>query len=220
MDDLTLTSACARGDPQALRLFDDRYLSRLPGLLGRVRLSPAELDELKQKLREHLLLPRAGRGPRIGDFEGRAPLSSWLRVAAVRLALNLRRDQARHGAETASMDGQPAVILDPELAAIRRRFGDDFGRALRDAFASLQPRERNLLRLHFVERLGIDALASVLQVSRATAARHLAAAREALVERTILNLRSRLRLAPAELDSLVAQVRSKLEISLGALLHE
>jgi RNA polymerase sigma-70 factor, ECF subfamily len=91
---------------------------------------------------------------------------------------------------------------------------------LRDAFASLQPRERNLLRLHFVERLGIDALASVLQVSRATAARHLAAAREALVERTIFNLRSRLRLAPAELDSLVAQVRSKLEISLGALLHE
>ena len=57
------------------------------------------------------------------------------------------------------------------------------------------------------------------RISRA-AARHLAAARDALVEATTRNLRERLQLAAPELESLLRQVRSKLEFSLSGLLHE
>ena len=45
-------------------------------------------------------------------------------------------------------------------------------------------------------------------------------ARDALVERTNLNLRARLRLETNELESLLRQVRSKLEVSLSSLLRE
>ncbi|MCA1828227.1 MAG: sigma-70 family RNA polymerase sigma factor [Myxococcales bacterium] len=214
--DVYLAVACAGGDEKALRIFDETHLARLPQLLGRIRLAPEAVDELRQQLREHLMLPRANKPPRIAEYGGKAPLSSWIRVAAMRLALNLRRGEKR--AERVADAAEATVAIDPEIAAIRRRFGADFNDALRSAFTSLEPRERNLLRLHYVDRLGIDALAPVLSVSRATAARHLAAARDALVERTTRNLRDRLRLAAPELESLLRQVRSKLEISLSGLL--
>jgi len=115
----------------------------------------------------------------------------------------------------------PATVAehDPELALIRRRFGVDFHAALSAAFASLELRDRNLLRLHFVDRMSIDALAPIFAVSRATAARHLASARALLVERTVDQLGARLSLRGSELASLVRQVRSKLEISLSAILR-
>jgi RNA polymerase sigma-70 factor (ECF subfamily) len=220
--DLYLACACARGDERALQAFDERFLAHLPQLLARTRVEGHTLDELRQILREHLFLGRDGKRGRIADYAGRGPLSSWLRVAAVRTASNLRRKDKGRSSVEEEAGSSPDVVgsVDPELAVIRRRFGEDFNQSLREAFAALEPRERNFLRMHFIDRLGIDKLAPVFQVSRATAARHLAAAREALVERTMANLRARLRMQPEELQSLLGKVRSKLELSLGALLRE
>ena len=219
--DLHLACACAAGLPAALAAFDDRYLASLDLLVARARLTPDALDELRQRLRESLFLPREGKPARIADYAGRGPLEQWLRVAALRTASNLRRsDRARPDHQQQGAGPEAIASIDPELAVIRRRLGDDFTRALRDAFERLDPRDRSLVRMHFSERLGIDQLAPIFQVSRATAARWLKQAREALVQGTLEALRSRLKMSQDELESLLGVVRSKLEFSLGALLRE
>ena len=104
------------------------------------------------------------------------------------------------------------------LQELRARHAGEFERALRDAFAGLDERERNLLRLHFLDGLGIDGLAPVFGVHRATAARWLAAARTRLHDGVIALLQARLDVDARELESLARVVRSELEISLRSLL--
>jgi RNA polymerase sigma-70 factor (ECF subfamily) len=57
-------------------------------------------------------------------------------------------------------------------------------------------------------------------VHRATVARWIAAARERLLDRTIALVQGRLKISAAELESLLAGLRSGLDVSLGALLGE
>lgn len=212
--DLYLACACAAGDPAALAAFERVYLSQVDSFLRGVRPSPALADDVRQALRERLFL---GDRPRIVEYSGRGPLASWLRVAALRAASNLRRAEGARDRVEARADAPAAVPVDPELALVRARHADDFARALRDAFARLDERERNLLRLHFLDGLGIDGLAPVFAVHRATAARWLAAARARLQDEVLALLRERLDVGTRELDSIARLVRSELEISLQSL---
>lgn len=68
--------------------------------------------------------------------------------------------------------------------------------------------------------MNIDRIGAVFNVHRATVARWIAAAREGLLERTMARLGERLRLEPADFESLLRVVRSSLDVSLHALLAE
>jgi RNA polymerase sigma-70 factor (ECF subfamily) len=214
--DLYLACACAAGDPAALSAFERAYLAQVEGFLRGVRATADLVDEVRQVLREKLFL---GERPRIEDYSGRGTLASWLRVAAVRAASNLRRSEGARDRVEAKAPAASPVPLDPELALVRARHAGEFERALRDAFAGLDERERNLLRLHFLDGLGIDGLAPVFGVHRATAARWLAAARTRLHDGVLALLEARLEIDARELESLARVVRSELEISLQSLLR-
>jgi hypothetical protein len=75
-----------------------------------------------------------------------------------------------------------------------------------------------ILRLHLVQRLGIDAIAAICSVHRATAARQVAHAREALVTRVRLALIARWRVSERELPALISLVATQLDLSLPRLL--
>src|SRR5262249_41097880 len=149
---------------------------------------------------------------------GRAALGSWLKTAAVRTALNLRRakgDQAH--------DEVPSQLLgptEPELDLVRARYRTDFEDALREALKSLPERDRAMLHGSVGGGKSIDELGALYGVSRAPAARWLAAAREALAVETRRRLATRLRLTPTELDSVAAVVRSQIDVSIVRLLGE
>ncbi|MFT3694102.1 MAG: sigma-70 family RNA polymerase sigma factor [Kofleriaceae bacterium] len=213
--DLYLVCACLDGNTTAIAAFHRELLGQLPRLLHRQRPDMGQLDELAQIIATKLLVER-----RLEQYSGRGPLLTWIKVVASRALSNTRRSANDRAALEDRAAAEPEVVatIDPELALIRQRFGIEFKDALKVAFASLELRERNLLRLHFVDRLGIDALAPIFSVSRATAARHLAAARTTLTERVVANLGARLRIDSDELESLVRSVRSKLDVSLSALL--
>jgi len=213
--DLYLACACHTGDPVALAAFERTYLAQVPEYLRRVRATPELVAEVGQSLRERLFV---GEAPRIAEYTGRGALGAWLRVAALRIASNARRASDTRERIEARAPAPAALPIDPELALVRSRHAPDFERALRDAFVALEERERNLLRLHFLDGLGSDGLAAVFAVHRATAARWLAAAREALQARVLELLRERLALAPRDLASLARIVRSELDMSLRGLL--
>jgi RNA polymerase sigma-70 factor (ECF subfamily) len=211
--DLYLACGCARRDPEAIAALERRFLAEVPRFLAPLRLPSAVVDEVRQLARERLLV---GDPPRIAEYAGRGPLAGWLRIVSLRIAADLHG-----GARTRAASGElPAAAVDPEMLLIKRRYGDAFGRAFVDAFASLSAEERNIFRLCYIDGLNLDRIAVVLGVSRATAGRRMLAAKKRLLDATLRLLGERLRIDAEELESLLGVVRSRIEISLPGLFAE
>jgi RNA polymerase sigma-70 factor, ECF subfamily len=215
-DDLYLAIACAVRINAALAALDKQYLSGLVAALVRRGHDSANAADAVQALRVRFLVGEAGRMPRIADYDGRGSLATWLRVAAVRIASNAHR---KHHREVVVDDVQIlAAAHSPEIDLLQHRFSGEFAAAFRSAFEALTPRERNLLRYQMIDQLGIDRIAALHGVHRATAARWVAHARDALLEGVRRILQHRLHIDRPELDSLLHLLHSKLELSLRLFL--
>jgi RNA polymerase sigma-70 factor (ECF subfamily) len=220
--ELFLCCACARGHPRALRTFDSQYLDRLDPLLRRIAGGESEAREVKQELRQLLLLGGERTPPRIAQFSGDGDLYSWLRVIAVRTALRHARSRQREQARSAPpelADRLPAPV-DLDLQLSRPTYHAAFKLAFAEALAGLSPRERLLLLQSGVDGLSIDALAGLYRIDRSTAARWLARARRRLLAATQQGLAARLGIDRRDAGSVVRQLRDELGSSLVSLLRE
>jgi RNA polymerase sigma-70 factor (ECF subfamily) len=219
--DLYLACACAHGVPAALAAFDRAFLSQVGAFVARVDASAAFADEVKQVLREKLLVAADGE-PKIAAYAGTGALAHWLRAVALRTALNLRRnqdDRPHQDYDDSVMEG--ALGGDsPELTYIRAHCHAEFRDAFRASLAELPLEERSVLRLHLGGGLTGEQIAACLHVHRATVVRRLASAHETLQRETLRRLREKLQLSAAELDSLIAMVRSRLDLSLQRILQQ
>lgn len=215
--DLWLATACAAGDPIALAAFDDHYLAPLGGVLVPTGLAPHQVDDVRQELRKKLLVADEGE-PRIIDYSGRADLRIWVRTAAIRTAIDLIRRQRDLPVEQEELAALPAIADDPELAHIKERYRDELQTAIAEAVTLLAPRIRLLLKYQYVDGLGIDRIGAIFGVHRATAARWLGAAREALADETHRLLVARLGVTASELRSIARLVESQLDLSVRTLL--
>jgi RNA polymerase sigma-70 factor (ECF subfamily) len=210
--DLFLACACCQGERGALTAFDRNYLCCVPDFLAGSRPSAEFVDEVRQQVRERLFVKG-----KIRQYCGRAPLQSWVRVATMRVASNLRKG----GRPLATIDeALPDTALDPELDVIKRRYAATFRSALGRAVRTLTADERTLLRFHYLDGLNLRQIAAVLNSSHATMGRRVIAARERLICETRRILAERLRASPSELESLYRVVRSQIDVGLSSLLRE
>ena len=216
--DLALAEGCVRGDPLALRQFEATVLAQVPRFLARLDASAALCDDVAQELRAELLLAADGKPPGLAGYTGRGELKAWVRVVALRTALRLKKAERRAPPD----DGDPLLGKgDPELDYLKLRYRAACEEAFAGALATLSSRERLYLRLHYVEGLSLERMASLYRVSRATIARRLAAHREKLHEQTRARLREILKIRDSEFESLLGLVRSQLAVSLrGALARD
>jgi RNA polymerase sigma-70 factor (ECF subfamily) len=214
-EDRALAAAAAGGDVAALKTLDAMVVAAVARAVARIDPSPAFAALVAQELRTRLLV---GERPRIAEYAGRGPLGGWLRTAAVRIALNLRRGPAdkRHDALSSKIR---AVVSEPEVALLRERYKGAFEEALRAALAGLPSRERALLGLSVRDGLTVDAIASLYKVSRATAKRMLARARATLLEDTKHELQARIRMTTSEFHSVARVVWDDLDVSVVKLLQ-
>ena len=217
--DLYLACACVHHDRAALSAFDRSFLADVDRHVAGVHHGHQFADEVRQKIREELFVAKDERPGKITNYRGQGPLGGWLRVVAVRTALNLRRGKA----PPASLDEDRAVDdvrapLDPELEVIRRRYQNEFRTALVAAIEHLPPEQRNALRLHYLDGLSLDETATVCRVHRATVARWLARAKEQILADTGRLLQQQLRIGQAELNSVLRLVRSQIDVSLRRVL--
>ncbi|MDX2088015.1 MAG: hypothetical protein SFX73_09200 [Kofleriaceae bacterium] len=214
--ELALASALAQGEPEALRIFERDLIPEITTALRRLRLSDAAVDEVAQALRVDLLV---GPPPRIADYAGRGSLVGWLRVTATRRAFRMLRGTRHEDAlDDMLLDQLPAAATDPAHAHLRARYTRELKRAVGEAFAGLELRQRNLLRQHILDQLGIDELAALYRVHRATCARWLADARGDLGRATRKQLGAALGLGMSELESLLRFLDSDIELSVSRLL--
>lgn len=215
--ELFLAMACATGDVAAIALLDAMLGPMVRPALARLGGAASDDDEIIQRVRVALFTRTGERPPGIAGYSARGDLRGYIRAVAARLALKrLERE------ELPSPDDDSEVLAllptagdTPELRVLKERYRDDVRRAFAAAVAQLSPRDRTLLRQHYVDAVSLEALAALHGVHRATCARWLAAARDEIVT----SLRARLRETHGDeardLESAIELVRSQLDLSLS-----
>jgi len=217
--ELAVAQAASLGNAAAIAAIERDHRGVLDGVCWRYAGAAHSAADLAQILREKLYVAPPGELPRIAEYSGQGHLASWLRITAVRVFLDLgrRKDRAR---EAPTADGVLAMP-DPgdlSLEIIKAEYRAAVGQAMRDATAQLDLADRHLLHQHFIAGLSIDQLGVALGIHRATAARRVVRAREALVADTRALLAARLKLSDDELDEVIGLVLSRLDVSIPKLL--
>jgi len=216
--DLYLACACARATPGALEAFDAAYVAEVDAMFRRRDLR-ALAAEVKQALRNKLLVSEPGRPAKIAEYAGRTDLRTWLKVCASRVVVDLRRAGVSPGAPGDSgVAALRAAGDDPELMHVKNRYRDELRLSLEDAVTALSPRQRNLLRQHHADGLTMDQLASLYRVHRVTMSRWVGEAREALASETRRTLLQRFGIGRRDLESILRILYSNVEFSVRALL--
>ncbi len=215
--ELYLACAVCRHDRAALAAFEEHFMARVPDYLLRLRAGADVVDEVVQRLRERLVMPGAdGAAPKIAEYSGKGALGGWLRVTAVRTALNHLRSV---GPKTTALGDEIALAGDPELAYVKEHARELFVDAFRRVLDGLEPSDRTILRLHYIDGLTMDQLAKLYKTPRSTIARRVAEARQAILASTEALLREEKRLTPSAVASVLRQAGSRIEVTIGRLLR-
>lgn len=218
-EDLALAHACARGDRAAISAFEKLYFGEMDRAFLKVKRGKVDRQDFEQRMRERLFVATDARRPRIADYTGQGDLRAWFRVAMTRTLINESQRPA-HDAPTddEELAAMPAAAADPELELLRRKYSEEFRASFARALNALDARDRAILGYVVIEKMGIDALAEVYDVHRATAARWVQRAREALVSGVKSDLEKSLKVPAQELESILRLVGDEVEISIRRLL--
>ncbi len=216
--DVYLVAAAHLGEPAAVAACDRIADREVDFAAARLRATPTQADDLRSELRRLLFTSDGDRPAAIATFTGKGDLRGYLRVIAARaLARRMQRDR-REASLDDEMTDVLAPALDPEVALLRERYRDDVDAAFRSGLAALSDRARAVLRYSMIDGWSIDRLGERYGVHRATAARWLTAARDELGAHIRATLAARLAIPESQVDSIVALVTSRIEVSLDRLL--
>ena len=214
--DLYLVLACVQNDATALGHFERTFLPSIARQLGRVVLTPEEEDELRQRLRVKLLV---GPTAKIRDYKGSGPLGAWVRVCALRLALDLTAaPEVLKKNDAQALDTLMAATPGGEVMLDAERHREPFRAALQEALAALTTRDKTILRLHFLDGMNIDALGLMFQVHRATVARWLVAIRTGVLKHVRQRLALDFGTSASEAQSLVRLLGGDVQLSIHRIL--
>jgi RNA polymerase sigma-70 factor, ECF subfamily len=216
LDEIFLAWAAGRGDDAALRELERLIALEVDTMVRRVDRTPEFADEVRQVLRVRLLVADDGR-VRIDDYAGRGPLRGWLAVAALRVALNLKR--AVRPAEPDLLADLVSSEADPELRHLKTLYRAEFREALEAALHALPERQRAVLRLSYVDGLTMVQLGRLYGVHETTAARWVSRAAADAADDARRRLVARLSLSPSSLDSVARMVLSNLDLSISRVLR-
>ncbi|MBS1123537.1 MAG: putative DNA-binding regulatory protein [Deltaproteobacteria bacterium] len=217
--DLYLACACAAAGAGAAELFFARFGDRIPAYLGRLGSDRDLVDEVRQIVLVRCLLGEADRPPAITTYSGRGSLEGWVRATAVREAIALQRDRARH-LELAAPGTETPSEQDHALAQMIGHYREPVMRAFTAAVGALPREHRTLLRLHYVHALTTADLAKMFRISRATLVRRIADARDGLFELLQGALFGQAGVPPEDCESVLRLVKSQVDLRLSSLLRE
>ena len=216
--DLYLAVACQLGDAAAIAAFERALIPPLRRIVAKAAKDDLVLDDVMQAMRVRVLVGEAGQEARIARYEGRGSLLSWLKVIALRILTDQKREVRRIVPVSTISDLPPGLTLAPDALLLDRQWGPILKGGLAEAMRTLEPRERTLLRLHYVDGVVLERIGTMYGVNKSTVSRWLTAARERLLAGAIAAVRSSLGGgADHDIESLCVKLIDRLELSLSAL---
>ncbi|MCR9163672.1 MAG: sigma-70 family RNA polymerase sigma factor [Nannocystaceae bacterium] len=217
--ELGLVVACVAGDRRAMQWFETRYFGDATRAVTALLGDPDAVEDILQSLRHRLFVAKDDEHAQIVRSVGRGSLAKFVRVCAVRLALNsIRSTRRRCARNLGAADPLLGALDDPETSLARSSSSKAVKVAFERAIAALSPKQRNLLRHQLIDHLTLDQLAARYGVHRRTAARWLASARAEVARRTREQLAARL--GDAAEANLKQLVHSRIDLSLTRVLGQ
>jgi len=214
--DLYLACAAGAGDHAAVRVIEDRFIARLPARIRRLGAASENVSDVLQTVRERLF---SGAAPRIRAYNGAGPLEQWIKVVAIRTAIDLHRtDASIPRIDAAWLSTVTPPDTDTSTLLMKVEYKRELEAAIQELVTRLAPRDRAILRLHVVEGASIEKIAASYGVHRVTVARWVWSAGETLLDGLRGRFRDKFGIVPREFDSMARLARSQLSIDLKALL--
>ncbi len=213
--DLYVAFACAQGDEAAARELVDRVEAEVPAAVRHFGQGAAFAEDVSQQLLAKLL---AGER-KIAGYAGRGPLRAWLRAAAVRAAINALETAKSQASLDSNVMAPARGAADPEVVAVRRKYGAALKGAVEGALRELPTDDRNVLRFYFVDGLTVEEIARIRGAHKSTVSRLITRVRRQLLEQVKGELTARTKARPEELSSVLRAVVSQLDVSLERALR-
>ncbi len=212
--DLYLAFGCMTGSRGAIEAFERQHVARIPAYLARGNAPADFIEEVKQRVRTRLFTAEAGRKRRLEAYSGRGPLAAWVRMTAMRIAIDLDRDRDPAVSVGFEAEALKPATTDPELIYLKNQYGALVKQAIEATLASLSPHDATLLRLFFLQQVSHDALARIYHVPKSKVRRWLDEIRERIIEETRRFLVEELGVTKPRLDSVLRLVSSNLDPSI------
>jgi len=224
--DLYLALACSRGDRIAWEYFADDYLPLVQRFALQVCRNSTEGEDLAQELVVNLL-PAPGREAKLASYNGRGSLAGWLRVAVAHAAI----DRFRRSRRQVSLDEleeqnreRPAHFQRASENGVEERLDSHWGpvlsKLLCEELQRLQPRDRLLLSLYYVQGVPLREIGRQFGVHEATASRWLEHLRRGIRKRVEREIKRHHGLGSRDLQSLWRWVSEEEGLALEKLLAD
>ncbi len=206
--------SCLAQRPGSWEVLDAEYIQPLRASVLRVSESSEAADLALQRFRVLLAEPSS----KLAAYRPVGSFRAWMRVVAVRTALEVSRESRRRAArEDELTDRLAQLTTGPEARYARAEINAELRRALCVAVRALPTEERLALRLHLVSRWNISQIGRTLSVHRSTAARMLVAARNKVKEAMRAELSRRKGAAFDDTGEAWSELPSRLDLSLTQL---
>ena len=220
-EDLYLACAALNNSMTAIQHLRRTHRPTLVCYLRVVEAPSVSFEEIEQQIWATLLVGHPDNQPRLSSYTGQGPLAGFVGIVAQRIAIDGHRRRAVERRAAAGLAAEvDAWSSGAELGFVKQRYRDGFKVALQDALATLGNRERLILRMHVVDGLSFERIATVHDVSQATVSRWVTAARDAVHADASRLLHERLALSASELDALAGLVMSQLDVGVSCLLRQ
>src|SRR5439155_10618188 len=149
---------------------------------------------------------------------GTGPLAGWLRVVALRTAVDLKRKGWREVPVEDGLARFAAPARSPHHELARKQHAAALREALSGAVAAQPSRMRTLLRYYYMDNVGVEQLGKLYRVHASTVSRWLSSTRDAILEDTRHRLATALALGESDVESML-DLSGSLEVSLDSLLR-
>jgi RNA polymerase sigma-70 factor (ECF subfamily) len=182
-EDLALARACEAGDEAAWERFVREYqpvLQRAAQAIDPAGGASETADALIGELYSKKLFRY---------FHGRSRLSTWLRAVLAQRHVDRIRERERTEPLPESEKEWPLATAASFDAGERERFAAAVRRALADAIAALEPRDRLRVRCYYIDGMKLAAIGRLLREHEATASRNLERTRQDLRQAVEADLR-------------------------------
>ena len=216
--DLYLSAACSVVSERAWDRFTLIYGPVIAQFARRACHSQDLAAEVAAAVLTSMFLPdRSGRS-RIASFDGRCPLSAWIRVLVHNYAAKEGERKCNNllGAECLEQVEDSTGILLLERSLRTRSYGAAITEALQFAAQSLTTSERKVLLLRYEEELQVSAIAREMEVSSACITRRIQAIQRKLRDQTIAAL-SQKGFVRAAIEECLSEILENVAYSILAL---
>jgi RNA polymerase sigma-70 factor (ECF subfamily) len=173
--DLYLATSCAASYDSAWRRFEQLYQRHIRDLVRYQARNPLQATDVGEAVLVDLFLPDRSGQSRIGSYDGRSSLATWLHVIVTHRVANERVRKWNTVERPGDMPDVPdrSLISALEESLGVQRYAHALDSALRMVCARLSDRERQILVWRYERGWLLEQIAARLDVHTSTACRQL-----------------------------------------------